>query len=158
MNGAPVRLAMLGLGAAAVLAGGGGCAGSTWYRVGEGAVGAGVVLVGFAMGATAAGVGILSPVRTAVQSPALTLTTGGSGAPTLASVVGVPPWIVIAVLAAIAAPWLARARGEPEHGKWPWPATGVAVGLVIALGWWVSAFGGRPTGITFASKDRKSVV
>ena len=36
----------------------GGCSGSTWYRVGEGAVGAWVVLVGFAIGATTAGVGL----------------------------------------------------------------------------------------------------
>src|SRR5712691_3417829 len=35
----------------------GGCSGSTWYRVGEGAIGAWVVLLGFAIGATAARAG-----------------------------------------------------------------------------------------------------
>ena len=126
----------------------GGCSGSTWYRVGEGAVGAGVVLLGFAMGATTVSVGILSPVRTALQGPTLTV---NGGPPTLYTLVGVSPWIVIAVLVVAAGLWLTRAPGEPEHGKWPWPLTGVAVGAVIAIGWWASTFGGRAVGITFAS-------
>ncbi len=44
-----------------------------------------------------------------------------------------------------------RGRREPEHGKWPWPATGAAVGVMIAVGWWASTFGDRPVGITFAA-------
>ena len=44
----------------------GGCSGSTWYRVGEGAVGAWVVLLGFAIGATTVGVGVLDPLRRAL--------------------------------------------------------------------------------------------
>lgn len=126
----------------------GGCSGSTWYRVGEGAVGAWVVLLGFAMGATTVSVGILSPVRTALQRPTLTV---NGGPPTLYTLVGVSPWIVIAVVALASGLWLTRAPAEPEHGKWPWPLTGVAVGAVIAIGWWASTFGGRAVGITFAS-------
>lgn len=45
-------------GAGMIVAGGG--PGSAWYRVGEGAIGAWVVLLGFAIGATTAGLGILS--------------------------------------------------------------------------------------------------
>src|SRR6266850_3776875 len=52
-------------GAGMVLAGG--CSGSTWYRVGEGAVGAWVILVGFAMGATTVRLGSLSSVRGILQ-------------------------------------------------------------------------------------------
>jgi uncharacterized membrane protein YedE/YeeE len=126
----------------------GGCSGSTWYRVGEGAIGAWVVLLGFAIGATTASVGLLSPVRTALQRP--TLSWGGAP-PTLASVPGLSPWIVLAVLAVLAGWWLARGRGEPEHGTWPWPLTGAAVGAMITLGWWASSLGDRPIGITFAS-------
>lgn len=126
----------------------GGCSGSTWYRVGEGAVGAGVVLLGFAMGATTVGVGALAPVREWLQ--AATVTVGGA-APTLHGLLGLSPWIVIVVLGAAAAVWLLRGPSEPEHGKWPWPITGVVVGALIAAGWWASAFAGRPVGITFAS-------
>ena len=48
--------------------------------------------------------------------------------------------------------WLVRNRPEePEHGKWRWPVTGSAIGLVIVLGWYLSAWAGSPTGITFAA-------
>jgi uncharacterized protein len=134
-------------GAGMILAGG--CSGSTWYRVGEGAIGAWVVLLGFAIGATTAGVGILSPVRTLLQRP--TLIAGDGGAPTLASLTGLSPWLVIAALGLAGGVWLLRAPREPEHGKWPWPASGAAVGVMIAVGWWASTFGERPVGITFAA-------
>ena len=126
----------------------GGCSGSTWYRVGEGAIGAWVVLLGFAMGATTVSVGVLAPVRTWLQGPTVTL---GGAAPTLHGLVGVSPWVVIAVLAAAGALFLFRGQPEPEHGKWSWPVTGIAVGVMIAAGWWASGFGSRPAGITFAS-------
>lgn len=125
----------------------GGCSGSTWYRVGEGAVGAWVVLLGFGMGATAMSVGILAPVRRLLQ--ASTVTVGGA-APTLASLIGVSPWVVIVALGFVAALFLWRGVGEPEHGKWRWPATGALVGVLIAAGWWTSMLGEAPTGITFA--------
>src|SRR6266487_4057141 len=50
---------------------GGGCSGSTWYRTGEGAVGAWIILLGFALGATAARLGILGPLRAALQAPTI---------------------------------------------------------------------------------------
>jgi uncharacterized membrane protein YedE/YeeE len=127
----------------------GGCSGSTWYRVGEGAIGAWVVLLGFAIGATTAGVGVLSPVRAMLQRPVITGSDGD--APTLASVLGLSPWVVIAVLAVAGVLWLRRGPQEPEHGKWRWPLTGGAVGVLIAAGWWASSFGDRPVGITFAA-------
>lgn len=125
----------------------GGCSGSTWYRLGEGAVGAWVVLVGFAMGATAVSVGILAPVRKILQGPAVTV---DGAPPTLASVIGVSPWIVIGLLGLVVTLFLLRGTGEPEHGKWRWPITGMLVGVLIAVGWWTSTFGEPPTGITFA--------
>jgi hypothetical protein len=127
----------------------GGCSGSTWYRVGEGEAGSLVVLVGFAIGATTAGIGVLAPIRTLLQKPVLSLEDGG--AVTLASVTGISPWILIAALVLLAGVWLRRGRGEPEHGKWRWPVTGIAVGVVVAVGWWASAIGDHPVGITFAA-------
>src|SRR4029450_1770574 len=47
----------------------GGCSGSTWYRIGEGAVGAWVILLGFAIGATTASVGALAGAREWLQRP-----------------------------------------------------------------------------------------
>ena len=125
----------------------GGCAASTWYRLGEGAVGAWVVLLGFAMGATATSIGSLVPLRRALQAHALTV---NGAPPTLSDLIGVSPWIVIAVLG-VGVAWLMwRGKSEPEHGKWPWPLAGIVVGILIAGGWWASSFGDTPTGITFA--------
>jgi len=127
----------------------GGCSGSTWYRVGEGAIGAWVVLFGFAMGATTMTVGVLAPVRAWLQAPAIAV---DGAAPTLATLVRLPAWVVIGVLVVAVGLWLVRAQGEAEHGKWPWVPTGVAVGVLIAAGWWASGLGGgRPVGITFAA-------
>jgi len=126
---------------------GGGCSGSTWYRTGEGAVGAWIILLGFALGATAARLGALAPVRASLQAPAITV---GGSPPTLASIFGVSPWLVIGLLAVAGAIWMAKAPGEPPHRKWPWPATGLAAGILIAGGWWASSIGGPPDGLTFA--------
>src|SRR5258705_10342623 len=54
-------------GAGMVLAGG--CSGSTWYRVGEGAVGAWIILLGFALGAPTGRLGIPGPPRAALPAP-----------------------------------------------------------------------------------------
>jgi uncharacterized membrane protein YedE/YeeE len=128
---------------------GGGCAGSSWYRLGEGALGAWVVLLGFAMGASATSVGVLQPVRTALQTFEYAIEDQPA---TLYGALGLPPWPVIGVLAVLLGVWLVRNRPqEPEHRKWRWPVTGSAIGLVIVLGWYLSVWAGNPTGITFAA-------
>jgi hypothetical protein len=111
-----------------------------------------VILLGFAIGATTVAVGALDPLRRALQRPVIT--TGSGAAPTLANVTGLSPWIVIAVLAAAAGLWMWWARSEAGgHTKWPWPLTGAAVGVMIAVGWWASTYGDRPVGITFAANS-----
>jgi uncharacterized protein len=134
-------------GAGMVLAGG--CSGSTWYRVGEGAIGAWVILLGFAMGATAARLGALAPARAALQASAIAGADGAS--PTVATALGVSPWLVIAVFWVLGGIWLFRSREhQVQPGKWPWHRSGAAVGVLIAAGWWASSFGERASGITFA--------
>lgn len=126
----------------------GGCSGSTWYRTGEGAVGAWVILLGFALGATTVRLGSLSALRAALQVPTITV---GDAPPTLATALGLSPWLVIAALWAVGGIWLARgAARSRQHGNWPWHVTGSAVGVLIAAGWWASAVGERPVGLTFA--------
>jgi hypothetical protein len=129
----------------------GGCAGSTWYRVGEGALGAVTVLLGFAVGATVTGVGLLAPIRQTLQQYEVSL---AGEPPTLYGLaegaLGARPWVVVLVIVGAAAVWLVRGESEPEHGKWRWPGTGAAVGGVIVLGWYLSSWGGAPVGITFA--------
>src|SRR5262245_6908738 len=117
---------------------GGGCAGSSWYRLGEGALGAWVVLLGFAMGASGTSVGVLQPIRSKLQTFDDALNDQPA---TLHAVLGLRPWPVIGVLVVVLGVWLARNRPEePEHGKWRWPVTGCAIGVVIVLGWYLSAW------------------
>jgi hypothetical protein len=133
-------------GAGMVLAGG--CSGSTWYRRGEGAVGAWVILLGFAMSATTVRLGSRAPLRGALQAPVI---PAAGAPPTLATVLGVSPWLVIAALWILGGIWLLRSRGgERQHGKWPCQVTGAAAGALIAAGWWASTFGERPVGPSFA--------
>lgn len=126
----------------------GGCSGSSWYRVGEGALGAWIVLLGFAMGATAANVGILRPARETLQQYEYLIL---DQPPTLYHLLGVGPWPVIAVIVLAAVVWLVRGDTEPEHGKWRWPITGSVMGAIIVVGWYLSSYAGAPTGITFAA-------
>lgn len=127
---------------------GGGCAGSSWYRLGEGALGAWVVLLGFAIGGTATNVGVLRPAREALQQYEYTIR---DQPPTLYHLLGSGPWPVVAVVVLVALAWLWQGEPEGEHGKWRWPATGATMGLVIVLGWLLSSNAGTPTGITFAA-------
>jgi hypothetical protein len=99
------------------------------------------------MGATTVRLGALSSVRAALQAPAVTV---AGAPPTLATALGLSPWIIIAALWVAGGLWLVRSRSQDQHGKWPWHVTGAAVGVLIAAGWWASSFGGRPVGITFA--------
>jgi uncharacterized membrane protein YedE/YeeE len=128
----------------------GSCAGSTWYRLGEGAVGAAIVLFGFALGATATSVGILAPVRQTLQRHELLLADRPPTVYLAAEAVGISPWLVLIAIVLAVGFWLARGRAEPAHDKWRWTVTGSVVGLIIVLGWYLSSFGGAPVGITFA--------
>lgn len=125
----------------------GGCAGSTWYRLGEGALGTWIVLLGFALGATATNVGVLAPLRQTLHQYEIMIADQPA---TLYTLLGVRPWVVIPVIALAAGWWLLRGDIQPEHGKWRWPLTGGVMGAIIVLGWYLSSFGAAPAGITFA--------
>lgn len=127
---------------------GGSCAGSAWYRVGEGALGAAVVVLGFSLGATATSVGALAPLRQRLQVYEL---LAGEEPATLYLLVGLGPWPVIGGVILLAGLWLARGGDEPRSEKWPWTVLGAAMGLVIVLGWYLSSLGDAPIGITFAT-------
>ena len=83
----------------------GGCSGSTWYRLGEGAIGAGVILLGFAIGATIVGVGVLAPVRSALQRAAITWD-------------GTAPTAPSGCLAGAASPSTANGTGRSPAWRW----------------------------------------
>jgi len=134
--------AMLGgfiFGIGMVLAGG--CASGTWYRVGEGMVGSMVALVGFVIGATLTDTH-LKPVVASLRSFTL-------GDPrSLAELLRINPWVLIALFTLVGGLWLVRSPQSPYQRGWSWYQTGLIIGVIAALAWIASGATGRNYGLS----------
>jgi hypothetical protein len=126
----------------------GGCASGTWYRVGEGLVGSWMAALGFMIGAAGVGHGALSGayeyLRGFVLSPGSSATING--------LLGVDRWAVIlpAAVLALVLSVSGRTTFNPARTEYHWRTTGVLVGLVALLGWYLSHLTtGTATGISF---------
>lgn len=120
-----------------------GCTSGNFYRLGEGLIGAYVVIVVFVLAILATEVGVLAPLRRALRGPVLPVP------PTMDAWLGVPAVGVALVLAAGLAVWIVRTPpGRAELPRWHWLETGVAVGLVATMAWVASAFTGRDYGLS----------
>jgi len=149
----------------------GGCASGTSYRVGEGMMGSFMALLGYAMFSVITACGALKPVKDYLQSttkitienPCSLVSESARNTPTLASLLGVNPWILVIVISVIAIAVLAwKGRGTYSLEKpsslyervfkqgWGWLAVGIAIGVVNMLAFPASAAAGRnyPLGIT----------
>ena len=132
----------------------GGCASGTWYRVGEGLVGSWMAALGFMLGAAVVRNGALSGLyaylRGFVLSPGNSVTVDGA--------LGVDRWVVIipaSVLALVLA-FSGRKTHNPARTEYHWRTTGALVGLVSALGWYVShVITGSATGISFTAPSEE---
>lgn len=163
----------LAFGIGMVLAGG--CASGVTYRMGEGMVGAMMASLGLGLGTVMTSAGVLRPVKDLLRKsqPGFTATPSGlvvegNQGYTLANIVGLPHEIVALVLAILLiAVWVVVARrnrdedddwDEPAKSLfdrifksgWNWLPTGIAMGVVGMLAFWLSAQTGRmyPLGIT----------
>jgi len=153
----------------------GGCASGTSYRVGEGMMGSFVALLGYATFAVITACGALAPVKKFLQAatavklknPCILVAEKARYTPTLASLLGVDPWVLVAVITVVAIVILAWKRGGhiwftggsetqmPLYKKifkvgWGWLPTGIAIGIVDIVAFPASAAAGRnyPLGIT----------
>jgi uncharacterized membrane protein YedE/YeeE len=143
----------------------GGCGSGIWFRVGEGLVSAFFSVLGFMIAILASQVGILSPLVNALRSYRVGLdddgkfVTGGDITEQLSlfnvfgvhDVFGIPmKWIVIAILAAIALPFIFKEKfARPKKG-FPPHVTGLLMGLVIVAAWWASEiWGGGARGVSY---------
>ena len=132
-----------------------GCASGTTYRVGEGMMGSFVALLGLMLGGVITSAGALAWLDSDLKSGAfqaittsdLGIDTGpylneGSTSLTLANVVGLDPWIFVAIIAVVILAILIWKRGGEEtkvegtlyekifKRGWNWLVTGIAVGIV----------------------------
>ena len=142
----------------------GGCASGITYRVGEGMAGSLSALIGLSVAATVSAMGFLKPVKDALQT-STKITVGDGANPTLANVMGLPHAVVaFAVAVIVAVIWFVIARQnreEEEDSKvsfgeaffkkgWGWLPTGIAIGLIGMLAFYLSSLAGRsyPLAIT----------
>ena len=125
----------------------GGSASGTWYRVGEGLVGSWMAVLGFMGGAAAMKSGLLSGLyaylRNIVIDPGTALTVD--------SVLGVNRWIIIFLITAVGLVYLIRGKEtyKPMGKELHWRTTGILIGAVIILGWYLSnLMTGNATGVS----------
>lgn len=131
----------------------GGCGSGILYKVGEGTIASFVAVLGFFIGISTTVHGWLHPVYewiTGLWTPEI----AGKDNPALWELFGTGPtvkWITIAVFCIALLAFVAK--GNPfgkAHKGYYWSTTGLLVGIIVVLAWWVSSyFGQTPRGLSF---------
>jgi uncharacterized membrane protein YedE/YeeE len=117
-----------------------GCAGSVFYRVGEGKFDYVVVIAAYGLSAWIAANWLVAPIRQML---------GGEGIRmALPRALGLDRWITVAVIVLAALLWLLRDRKRIALlESWGSVRTGIALGIVGALAWITSTLIGQPSGL-----------
>lgn len=112
----------------------GGCASRILVRTGEGHLGALVSVFAFNLTAGSALAGHLAYTNEYVyRRLAVALPTSR-----IPDLLGVSPWLIIGAFAAFLAVWFAVSAKKDDFIGLKWPLTGLAVGLLIVAGWYVT--------------------
>ncbi|MBI4666694.1 MAG: YeeE/YedE family protein [Nitrospinae bacterium] len=112
----------------------GGCASRILVRVGEGNLGALVSVFAFNLTAGSALGGHLAYTNQYVFRN-FQLELPSSSIPDL---IGVNAWIIIGAFAVFLAGWFYKSRSEDDFIGAKWPLTGLAVGLLVLAGWYIT--------------------
>jgi uncharacterized membrane protein YedE/YeeE len=117
-----------------------GCAGSVFYRAGEGKFDYVVVIAAYGLSAWITATWLLAPVRQML---------GGEGIPlALPRALGLDRWITVAAIVLAVLLWFIRDRKRIALlGNWSSLRTGIALGVVGALAWITSTLIGQPSGL-----------
>lgn len=108
-------------------------------------VGSWISFVGFGFGILMANLGILAPVQERLRDAQI----GPAEEPaSLANLLGVSPWVMISLLAAMGGLWLWRGGSKTYQGGWSWAVTGLAIGIIGIVAWPLSALTGRAFGLS----------
>lgn len=137
---------------------GGGCATGTLYRIGEGMIGSWFAALGFMLMTTAMYSGPLRPIADflwfGTESFSFNYTLE-SGAPvTIANVLGINRWVVIALIVVPALIFVSKGKFKraPNAKGFIWWTTGIMIGLIGVIGFYASEhYGGYTTarGLSF---------
>jgi hypothetical protein len=148
--------AVFGLGMTLV----GACVGGTTFKMGTGLISYFIAGIGIALGGLSAAEGFLKPIRLALQDTTKVMIKGAN--PTLSSLLGLNPWILVLILAVIFIWLLLKLRTEEKEPRpeatffarlfklrWSPALTGVAIGIIGMIAFVASAAAGRnyPLGI-----------
>jgi uncharacterized membrane protein YedE/YeeE len=135
-----------------------GCGSGIIYRTGEGLLSAWVAVFCFVVGIGATTNGILNPLLIFLKNESLSLSLSGKPDAALWELIGDGPaikWSVISALSFMLSFFILR--GKPFAVKkregFPWPLTGVLVGVMGVVSFWASQFwgGGFARGLSFAT-------
>ena len=135
-----------------------GCGSSIIYRTGEGLLSAWVAVFCFFVGIGATSNGVLSPLLASLKNESLSLSLSGKPNVALWELIGDGPaikWSAISVLAVMLLFFIFR--GKPFAAKkregFPWPLTGVLVGVMGVVAFWASGLwgGGFARGLNFTT-------
>jgi hypothetical protein len=137
----------------------GGCASGIVYRIGEGQLSALIAILGFFFGAVMTADGLLSPINSYLKG--FTVEINGTTNPAIWDIFGGGPalkWLTIAILAVGVLTFVFA--GKPEFRSKSkgiaWGTTGLLIGLLTVLAWWVSSyFGGWPRGMAVSGPIRE---
>lgn len=137
----------------------GGCASGIVYRIGEGQLSALIAILGFFFGAVMTADGLLSPVNNYLKS--FSVEINGQSGPAIWDIFGGGPalkWLTIAIFAVGVLTFVFA--GKPEFKSkskgFAWGTTGVLIGLLTVVAWWVSSyFGGAARGMSVSGPVRE---
>ncbi len=110
-----------------------------------------IALLGFAFGILMATGGVLEPVQAALRGWVVEI---DGEAATLDLLLGVNPWVLVAVFAAVGGWWLLRSPAGGYQRGWSWMQTGVVIGLIATVAWPISTLTGREYGLSITEPIR----
>jgi uncharacterized protein len=134
-----------------------GCGSGIIYRTGEGLFSAWFAVFCFFMGIGATTNGILNPLLVFLKSESLTLSLSGKTNAALWELIGnglTVKWAVILILCLAFSFFIFSGKPFSVRKKegFSWPVTGVLVGIMGVIAFWVSGFwGGFARGLSFTS-------
>lgn len=129
----------------------GGCASGSTYRSGEGMVGSIIALVGFVFGMIMTNDGVLEPVRALFRSRVIEIDEQPA---TLDRLLGVSPWILVAIFVALGGWWLLKSPAGGYQRGWSWARSGLTIGLIATAAWPISTLTGREYGLSITEPIR----
>lgn len=136
----------------------GGCGSGILYKIGEGAFAALVAVLGFFIGIAATLHGWLSPIYGWITR--FEVEIAGKNNPALWELFGSSPmikWVTIAAVCSAALIVVVKGKPFQKAAKgYYWSTTGLLVGIVVVIAWWVSSyFGSGPRGLSFTNPTKE---